>query len=305
MGLFIGMPSTLEQYNPDERFANFVNSETVDVKGHFHSYGDAPSVIQQQRVDEQILIWHKHGVLSRENNQPPVITVSATSYSTFNELNQLHSYNGMPSEIKYYPAPDVFELTWHKEGMFHHEEDKPALISTRKRAITTLAYYRDNKIHRANHRVASLTKHAKSYWVQGILHNSAGPAEITNKIDDRKFLTKTWSLYGVNVPEKVFTTIQSVQKEKGIPSWVAFLHTINVITHEEIALFSDEAGSWSDTFPMKWVLKSWGVTEDFYNEKVDDVQRLVMSKRKRIHTLDTLIQITEFENSEVPELEKA
>jgi hypothetical protein len=296
MGLFYGMPPTLEEYNPDENLLSFANSKTVDGKGHYHSYDDQPSVVEFNSAGDKVLMWHSHGLLSRSEGKPPLIVVSYSSYETFNELKILHSYNGMPSEIKNYSAAGAFEFTWHKEGIFHHEEDKPALISTRKRTITALAYYQNGIIHRDNNKPASLTKYSKSCWLNGVLHNSEGPAEYSNEIEKKILPIQEWSLYGVYIPEKVFNSTLAIQKDKNIPLWLAFLCSIEAITDKEVAAFLDESFSSYDTLPMKWILRSWGVTDEIYSNKIKEAQTGEIAKR-RTNYLDTLIQVIEFEKS--------
>lgn len=286
---FKSMPSHLEQYNPDEVFFDDSNInktyesgwevvKTFDENGLLHSYNDVPSLSRRDDVAKEFQ-WHSHGELYREDNKPVYVSfINDNYYATYDEKGA-HCFNDMPSIVQFYKAFSC-RITWSEGANKHRENDLPAIIAWKKvisdinaaRHITNESYYEHGKRHRKHGKPAEVNPNMPMWMVQGVLHNSNSFALSTNKNMSKRVI-KTWSLYGVVMPEQFFNTIKtfntSTNVPLNIPLWVAFLYRLKLIDMKTIRLFVNEENLWSPDVPIAWLIQALGLTDEMFVSRIN------------------------------------
>lgn len=288
--LFSNLPDEFEQYNPDNSYLDFVKDfATYDENGLLHSYDDEPSSLKIDRYGYKTFTWHSHGDLQR-NDKPAYVQINNFLYNTFDSDGRSHSFNGMPSKISI--QDDEVLMEWTEHGIPHRLDDKPAFLAKGPKSNPRYIYYNMGKTHRANNQPALANEKHTLWQVEGFNHNATGPSRIgLNK--DEYIKPKIWHLYDVHLQEETFLAIKNFEAEKAVPLWVAFLYILHVIQDEEVNLFLDESSAWNNIFPVKWILRSWGITDKNYNERIVKLHANEWLVDQRISTLETLLTIVE------------
>jgi hypothetical protein len=298
--LFPEMLAELEKYNPEDTFANYTQTcETFDEKGLLHSYNDEPSMVEIEDDGFRIIVWHSHGEIYREDN-PAYVILSFDSFRTFDNEHELHSFHGMPSRIDF--DQNTIDLDWHDHGTIHRENDLPARVTANHEKIVEYEHYVQGVGHRANNQPSSFNAYSTAWEVKGQLHNAEGHSNV--ELERKGPVShinqfETWYLYGVQLTEETFKTIKALETQKTVPLWVAFLHTFEIIGDIELTLFLNDSGLWDETFPINWVLKSWGVTNERFSIKIrEQYQR---DGRTTLNSsfapLKSFLEIAEFERT--------
>jgi hypothetical protein len=296
--LYSNMPAELEKYNPEDVFTKYTqNFQSFDENGALHSYNDEPSKVRISRTGRKDLIWHSHGKAYRNSDKPSHISLSSKFFITLDEDEEKHSYNGMPSQIDFYN--DITFLEWSNHGVTHREGDLPAEVTSTQEEVLEYVYYEQGIVHRANNQPSMLADHIKSWYVKGTPHNAISHSTIEEEGYqlDNISIYKTWHLYGVRLKEETFNSIKSFETENRVPLWVAFLYKLNVIGDTEISFFLKELNTWDGSFPMSWVFKTCGITDEVYDEKVKMLYRIdgQMFDKKRLFPLEPVLKVVEFE----------
>jgi hypothetical protein len=296
--LFPNMPPALEEYNPEDVFSDYTkDSKTFDENGKLHSYDDIPSTVEIETTGFKIIVWHSHGKIYREN-KPSYVILDADSFRTYDNEYELHSFNDMPSLIDVDKGQTT--LTWHNHGVNERQGDLPAIIRANQEQILQYSHYEQGKIHRANNQPASFSNSIESWYVKGENHNAEGHSSIMkSKNQNPEDTYQTWHLYNVQLQETAFNSIKTFEIEKRVPIWVAFLYELDVIRDTEISLFLKETGVWDETFPMTWVLKSWGITAENYSKKIMDLyyHDSRIANNQTYFSLKSFLEIAEFERN--------
>lgn len=283
--LFPNLPASLAFSSPEVPPAEWYGEYTFDENELLHSYNDLPMMVDSvldpkaRRSDKHFSAtlqvtstyefrWYSHGKIFRSENKPPIVKVSANMYSTYNEYRLLHSYDGKPSRVEV-TDDDSFSGDWHKDGELHKDEGSPATVICDASGKIRLESYMVNGIgHRGNGMPSETNPGVKTWMVEGVLHNSFGPAE------EYEDLTKgpnlyTWSLYGAEITETVFLDIKELSNKTGSPLWAAFMFRLKIITLEHLAVFMNTEGEWESTAPVSWVLRAWNINAEKFSEKMD------------------------------------
>lgn len=307
---FGAFPSELAQYNPDsyEQYNLYIygqffqDNKTFDDKGRLHSFNDEPSQVLIEPNKKLSLIWHVHGVPYRANNKPVHVEILSHSYKTYDENEKLHSYNGMPASILFHLK--ALRLTWYKNGVCHRENNLPADVyyrvkRFRKNVIELVGeeYFVDGKRHRDGGMPAQCTTKSQLFYIKGFSHNKETHAYY-KAMKMNQAAIKRWSLYGVDIPEEVFTTFKQMEEKNIFPSWANFLLILEMVTESDMKTFSEPEGSFD--LPVFWVLRSLGITEEKFKKDVF----LFMQKHFNIGSLfyndeDTFERFLEIVNYEL------
>jgi hypothetical protein len=290
---FAGMPVEAEQFNPENLHFDLTKDyATYDENGFLHSYEDKPSSLTISTYGDKYFTWHSHGIQYRDDNKPVNIRVSPFLYDTFDAERKRHSFNDMPSRMSM--ENGVMWMEWYEHGKLHRENDKPALLTLGKEGFMECTYYKNNEEHRDNGKPAFFSKYNKSWKIEGIKHNSLGPQQ-TNEKQKYSSFSKFWTLYDVPIQQETFDIIKKLEMEKTVPLWVAFLYTFEVIGNDEFNLFLTEAGTWDESFPITWIFKSWGLTDENYKNKIKEKCDHERRPNTNAWTLEKLLKITEYE----------
>ena len=298
--LFSNMPAMFEKYNPEDVFADLTyDYVTYDEDGRLHSHNGQPSDvvnINMNSTNGKVIAWHAHGVISREKESPHII-LSSSKFLTHDNLGRLHSFNGMPSKIINENFTTVLE--WHDHGKLHRSGELPATIFAEKDKILAYSYYENGCLHRSNNQPAYTREFNQLWYVRGWQHNTKNHSGFNKDHETSPSPSfQAWRLYNAELSKETFDKIKSFEAEQAVPLWVAFLHTLEVIHDTELLLFLNESGSWDNTFPIKWVLKSWGVTSEKLNAKVAALYRREGRGVNYESYLTALLEITKFEDEE-------
>jgi hypothetical protein len=266
---FSDLPAEFEQYNPVNACAYFDERETRDENGLLHSYDDKPSRVKINGERTWEFLWHSHGKLHRENNQPPYLFFAKDVYVTLNADEKEHSFNGNPSKILYQLMSNSFTAVWAKNGATHRENDLPAILSINNdnNELIQEDYYKNGHCHRSGNRRATYNCNRESWEVKGIIHNDESYAELSKIMPP---YLKKWVLYGVPMKEHIFDSIKTFQREKNVPLWVAFFNSLELIEESEIDLLLDTVNNF-DEVPFQWVIRSLGITDEIFNKQIGDL----------------------------------
>lgn len=284
--LFSNLPDSLTRFNPEAPPLNWYSLETYDDNKMRHSFNDLPIMVESilnkrflkapQKLSPLLEVsqmyefrWYSHGVVSRPDNKPPIIIVGANFYRTYNEKRRLHAYNGNPSEIELL-KDGKFVVSWHENGQFHRDDDLPASIEYLASGdVEVESYMINGEGHRNNGLPAEVGQVIKTWLVEGTLHNPNGFAE--EYFDTfQGSNTLTWSLYGVELTEAIFDEIKEFCNNTGAPLWVSFMLRLKMITSEHLSVFMDSNNKWESITPAVWVLRTWGVTDEKFSDKIEE-----------------------------------
>jgi hypothetical protein len=294
---FRTMPPMLEQYNPEDTFADYTSDYvTCDEDGYLQSYDDKPSsVVNIPSTDTRAMTWHSRNKVCREKESPH-LNMSPSKFLTHDDNGLLHSFNGMPSKTKC--GQSIVWLEWHNHGGLHRDAGLPAAICANKDKILESSYYEDGKLHRGDNQPADVSLQSSLWYVKGWQHNAKGYSEINKGSGTRLApLYKAWHLYDIRLSEEKFNSVKAFETEKGVPLWVAFLWKLDFIHDDELSLFLNESGAWDGVFPINWVLKCWGITDEVFKAKVKELYVMEDRDFGSIAYLDALLEISEFEKS--------
>jgi hypothetical protein len=89
--------------------------ETINDDGHFHSFDDKPSIVEDSGQCE----WHQNGDLHRDGDKPALINHNTKKWYC-NGL--LHRENNLPASVS------IYGEEWFKMGVRHRDDDGPAII---------------------------------------------------------------------------------------------------------------------------------------------------------------------------------
>lgn len=269
---FNNFPPELEQYNPEIIMPemDFIR-ETLDDNKLLHSFNDEPSYAEEGPQGFLKLKWHSHGKIHREGGNPLSITITDNSYLAVDENGQAHSYNGMPGMIEIYF--DELTLAWYKNGVLHRDGDLPAEIiwkidsKNNKKEFKEEVYYINGEISRINNLPTTVGKDSTTWQVKDQFHNTKGFAlEETTSLSKNKIYT--WCLYGIEVKESDFNRITNYAETAKAPLWFSFLVALEIVEKDSLSFFIDENNKWNSTFPLQWVLRSWGINKRVFSESL-------------------------------------
>jgi hypothetical protein len=193
--------------------------------------------------------FDENGLKHSYDDKPAVVVINGNYTDSAREFywlshGKLHRANGKPPVINLFPFSGL--NTCNVNGRLQSFNDKPSNIDLRE-------------------------KYSKLEWhANESLHRSDNPAQVffyEERIDNKQWHHE-WYLYGTRISEETFNEIKTFEQEKDAPLWVAFLHTLELIHYEEVALFLNELGKWDNLFPINWMLKTWNITDEKYNDKM-------------------------------------
>lgn len=281
-------PLDLRPFNLDVEILR--RSATFDNDGQIHSFNDEPSYIRKGGRGEFLLLWHSHGVLHRANNQPPCVVTEPYSYTTYNEEGKSHSYNGTPSHIN--KLKSGWHFTWYKNGHLSRDNGLPAEILWKKKNFSkdllfqSETYMVNQERHRDGNLPAVVTPESKVWYVRNLVHNTNGYAWITD-INDKPSLQR-WYLYGLMVSEEVFNIFKAVERESNLPSWAAFLVTLNMITMSDAKILLEDKSNGNSDLPFLWLLRSIGVTKESFLAALIKFDKIHNSRLSHINNKDSI-----------------
>jgi hypothetical protein len=172
---------------------------------------------------------------------PHSIDENARQISTYNEFDELHSYNKMPAlEVfsehtlfwakegalhSYDDMPSAirslnsllfnrnfFHLEWSKNGLRHRENDKPAIIGN----DGTMAWYIDGKLHRNNDKPALIGERdgtsIKVWAINGFISRAGGKPNLI--IGDNLFWIE------LNMQTRVYSIIKYEKDSKVLHNYI-------------------------------------------------------------------------------------
>lgn len=273
---FTNLSDSLDAFNP-EIPEEWYGEETFDEEGLRHSFNDLPMVFRTwhgaethgSALEENVIQefrWYSHGKLYRAAGKPVIVMIAGRTYSTLDETKRSHSYNGQPSQFFFSNTEKTLIVSWHKNGIIHRKGDLPASIYFNVDGKITCKYYSLNGLqHRGNSLPCEETIDNKAWMVNGVLHNTTGPADISTGLNGY-----VYALYGIEVPPKLFKKIIKLNEEWDAPLWVVFLLMLKVINYEQTTIFEDKNGSWNPQIPMSWILHAWNLTASSFEEKIEE-----------------------------------
>jgi hypothetical protein len=270
---FMKFPFGLDEYNPPKlNGKDFTKNETLDKNEKYHSFNDKPSLITKSNLymDSEEFYWHSHGKLYRKGNRAPIIFSSPTFYITNDENSNLHSYEGKPAYLCSIKDKneDALLLKWYSAGKLHRNDDFPALLAITDGEFSEEIFYKNDVLHRGNGLPAQHESTFTAWVVEGGVHNISKPAILKRSLD-QLHLGSQWGLYGVSITESVFDATISYHVKRQVPLWVAFLHTLNIITTADISNFANIFNNWDTQLPLEWLLRAWGVTDEKFKKHVE------------------------------------
>jgi hypothetical protein len=280
---FKNFPAEFEQYNPDTIEQYATGYETFDENRKLHSYNDEPSyAIVYAPGERQVVYWHSHGELDRPDNKPVSIsTVQGYQYRTKDVLGYLyrtndeqgnsHSYNDLPATMEL--RDDRFILTWLSHGKKHRDNGLPAEIvckispSLGSFILDEENYYLDGEKHREGELPALDGASVRTWYVKDTRHNTCGSA-YSKDYSNVQTHYEQWYLYGVQFAEQLFNNFKHVETTYNVPSWVAFLIIFEMVTLKDVEIMREEEFKCNLDIPFVWVLRSLGITEETFLDKL-------------------------------------
>lgn len=116
--------------------------ETFNSNGKLHSFHDNPSVMVINGIMMGDKLWHKCGVLHRDNDKPAIILDNGDKF-------------------------------WYSNGKHHRGGDEPAKVFVNGKK----EWYKNDKLHRDNGKPAVEYNDGRTLWYEnGKLHRLDGPA---------------------------------------------------------------------------------------------------------------------------------
>lgn len=123
---------------PNDKGSHLNNLMLTIKNNKLNSIDDKPSLVN---LDLNRFVWHKNGLLHRDNDLPAVIENEGREWYQ-NDL--LHRDNDLPAIEK-----TNGDKEWYQNGLFHRDNDLPAIISSNK-GFTIEEWYQNGKCHRNN-----------------------------------------------------------------------------------------------------------------------------------------------------------
>jgi hypothetical protein len=147
-------------------------------------------------------------------------------------------------------------------------------------------YYKEGLVHRNDNLPARVGNHSSSWYVKSILHNTKGPAIVFHGKDSSS-KPLNWVLFGINIPENVFLSIISYQREENVPLWVAFLCVLKVVIKDDVNTLRNESNHWNTKLPLEWQLRFLGVTNETLKTRINKFAPENSNPSFKIHADDT------------------
>jgi hypothetical protein len=268
---FSEFPSELEQYNPEDLFAELkltnstqqTNLVTVNDEGFLHSNEDFPSSIKGD-LSTYFIKWHQHGQLARLNDKPVAVRMGKNFYETYDSNDKRHSYNDNPAVIEKSSNAGSFILQWYNHGFLERESDKPSILNIQGGMTELAVYYKANCYHRAYNLPAVEGATIKLWAVENLLHNITGPAKIMIPLGWTKGFSE-WHLYGIKVTEDEFEKVLAYQTKNQTPLWLALFKFFNLVSDDSVTKFVEEFSNEKTNLPIKWVLQAFSINEKIWN----------------------------------------
>lgn len=270
---FKNFPTGFEQYNPDAIKQYAAEYKTRDENKKLHSFNDEPShVIIYSPGERQVAYWYSHGKLYRPYNNP--VSISSTQgymYRTNDEHGYSHSYNGLPAVIEL--RGDKLIVSWFSHGKKHRANGLPAEIVWQTSpwleffTLDEESYYYKGERHREGGLPALDSVSIKIWNVSNTRHNTSGSA-YSQDYSNAQTHYQRWYLYGIQFSEELFNSFKQIEVTHTVPSWVAFLIALEMITLKDVELISNEKNKWNLNIPFAWALRSFGITEETFLKKL-------------------------------------
>lgn len=218
-----------------------------------------------------------------------IVITNKYLYETFDENNKLHSYNGLPASILYRETFNVFDFLWYEHGVLHRESGLPVII----RESRLMCHLAEGDF------LDKLVNEETACFVRGHLHNRHGFATSLST-QKKPSNSHAWALYGLQVSKKTFSKAIQYHKAKKVPLWVAFLRIIGMVSEDSIRLFKDDDNIWDASLPLLWVLRAWGIDEETFETKCDELKGTEFFQEdsyiNRL-TFDGIVKVAEYEKS--------
>ena len=154
------------------------------LNGKLHSFDDKPSRVS---YDGKIKIWHKNGVIHRENDKPAVIKdiVQITSSGTEKHISiqdwykngVSHRGNDKPAGIRHEKHFSDGQLVLDYSGKFWYIHGRKSRLNNKPSDISTSIH---QTILPHNNKVEYRKSFIKMWYVKGIKHRDNGPAFVSS-----------------------------------------------------------------------------------------------------------------------------
>jgi hypothetical protein len=290
---FPNLDPSFDKFNPEAIPQEWFESETYDENGQYHSYDDKPALaIEYSTTYSTYFRWYNHGVIEREGNKPPIISVKKDEYVTYNANEEEHSFGENPSYI-HRPSSalrvqEELWVEWSHNGLHNRDGDLPSRCIYTKDKIILEAYYLKGVLSRLGGKPARLQETTKTWKVNNIAHNSTGP-ELEQYDEKGNFIYARNALYGVFMSKKLFDKINDFQLDHKIPLWVAFLYELGMITEEDLLFVKSDEKQWESNLPMSWLIRYYHLDEQVCRKKL-----VHLKKSKIILDFDIEMRIAGF-----------